>query len=687
MTIFCPSRSRLLGHSRRYLATQASTKTFGNQSKVPRLPVPSLKNLADKYLASCSPLLSPEEYNRTEAAVQEFIKPGGFGEELQKRLLDYDKTQENSWLEHIWLNKAYLEWREPSLINVNWWCQFVDHPEHPQDLLSKPPPKGVLSSFQIHRAAGLITNMLNFKEVVDSERLAPEYLRDKPLDMNQYKNQFGATRISASPADKIHTVWPASARHIIVLTRDQIYKVDVVRSDGSRVPIQEIERILYAVGQDSLSKQPQPAVGVLTAGDRDTCAKGMDKLRQLSQQNTQNLEIIKDALFAVCLDAHSTKKNIDLSHHQIFHNFNGHNRWFDKAIQLVVTSSGRSGVNGEHTPSDAVIPGKMFDFILSTEPAVDPPNSDGPALPAPQRLEWVVDEEVTALVREAETTAKALIKDTQSCLLQTDIYGARYIKEVAGASPDAYVQLALQLAWRRMPADGGHYTEPNNEPTAVYESASTRLFKHGRTETGRSLTKETWEFACAFDNDNILYDDKRSIFRKALAAQSAYMKDATFGKGIDRHMLGLRCMIKPEEQGKAEIFNDAAFTKSMTFRLSSSNMSPGTWFYGGFGPVVPNGYGINYAIGKDSLKFSISSKLSCKETDSFRYRDTLERTLKDMMILFPKRSEVWGMNWKEQHAQEKKEAAYLKTMKKLSNEYVAKKELIAQKYAPKTKEN
>lgn len=44
--------------------------------------------------------------------------------------------------------------------------------------------------------------------------------------------------------------------------------------------------------------------------------------------------------------------------------------------------------------------------------------------------------------------------------------------------PDAFIQMALQLAYRRL---HGHYT-------AVYETASTRLFLHGRTDTIRSFT-------------------------------------------------------------------------------------------------------------------------------------------------------------------------------------------------------
>ena len=54
--------------------------------------------------------------------------------------------------------------------------------------------------------------------------------------------------------------------------------------------------------------------------------------------------------------------------------------------------------------------------------------------------------------------------------------------------------MALQIAWKRM----------HDKPTAVYETASTRAFHHGRTETVRSLTSETWAMAEAFDSENVL---------------------------------------------------------------------------------------------------------------------------------------------------------------------------------------
>ena len=130
------------------------------------------------------------------------------------------------------------------------------------------------------------------------------------------------------------------------------------------------------------------------------------------------------------------------------------------------------------------------------------------------------------------------------------------------------------------------------------------------------------------------------MFKAALQSQSNYMREASLGRGIDRHLLGLRCMIQtPQEAESAQLFKDISYSKSTHFKLSTSNMSPGINFYGGFGPVYPDGYGINYAIDQDFLKFSISNKKSCSTTNGKEFRATLLRTLKDMIALSPKRLE------------------------------------------------
>lgn len=73
------------------------------------------------------------------------------------------------------------------------------------------------------------------------------------------------------------------------------------------------------------------------------------------------------------------------------------------------------------------------------------------------------------------------------CLLFID----KYTK--AKLSPDAYIQMAMQLAWYRTRGDF----------TATYETALTRFFLHGRTETIRTLSAESREFVLAMCKDEI----------------------------------------------------------------------------------------------------------------------------------------------------------------------------------------
>ncbi|XJO77038.1 hypothetical protein BDV3_001681 [Batrachochytrium dendrobatidis] len=653
------------------LNSTGAPRTFDNHEKLPRLPIPSLQNLADKYLSSCKPLLSSELFSESETRVKEFIAPNGLGERLQERLIEHDLKEPNSWLEGFWLKAAYLGWRESLLTNSNWWCLFVKPPNQPVDLLKKHPPSGVLSSFQIQRAAGIISNALTFKDLLDSQQIPPEYSGSTPLCMNQYRNLFSTTRVPGKYEDLLISKHPSRSTHIIVLTKDQIYKVEVLGKNGSRVSLKEIERQLYAVGQSSLEAAPQPAVCILTAAHRDVWFKAYSKLCSLSSTNQDNFKAINEALFAVSLDDHASFHNVNASHLQMFHNRGGRNRWFDKAISFIISSSGQAGVNGEHASADAVVPGNLIRFIVSHEPATDPVNANTTTqLPAPQRLDWTIDDEIQQCISTEIQLAKTMSASIDSCLLHTDVYGSRFIKEVAKTSPDAYIQLVLQLSYYRQ----------SGSVSAVYETVSTRGFKHGRTETVRSMSAETRAFVEAFDDDNILYDDKRDLFSKAIATQTSYMKQAANGQGIDRHLLGLQSMLTDEEKTQPSIFNDAGFSVSQTFNLSTSNMSPGDLFYGGFGPATSDGYGINYAIDTDEIKFSISSRNSSRTANAFKLRSTITRTLVDMLILFPKRTEVWGYGWLEKHKKEKKDANIFKKMQELSNTYRSNQKVIAARY-------
>ena len=83
-----------------------------------------------------------------------------------------------------------------------------------------------------------------------------------------------------------------------------------------------------------------------------------------------------------------------------------------------------------------------------------------------------------------------------------------------------------------------------------------------------------------------------------------------------------------EHESITKFFQDVNFTKSNTFILSTSNVSPGTFHYGGFGPVALNGYGVNYSIANDQLKFSISGWQSTTSTPA-QLKSNINKVLMD----------------------------------------------------------
>jgi Choline/Carnitine o-acyltransferase len=81
----------------------------------------------------------------------------------------------------------------------------------------------------------------------------------------------------------------------------------------------------------------------------------------------------------------------------------------------------------------------------------------------------------------------------------------------AKLSPDAFIQMALQLAWN---LDQG-------KPTAIYETASTRLYLHGRTEVIRSLSAESVRWVQAMNDPTELVRDHYIRIRYAHPSSKA----------------------------------------------------------------------------------------------------------------------------------------------------------------------
>ncbi|KAJ1823085.1 hypothetical protein LPJ56_000420 [Coemansia sp. RSA 2599] len=610
-------------HSTASNADAVSGGTFSCQAQLPRLPIPSLKDTATRYLKSIEPLLSTAEYARSEKAVSSFIGDGGMGPVLQQRLQEVDRQAEHSWLEDIWLKKAYLEWRGPSYINVNWFALIGDNPDFP---LVADVPRGHVTEQQVQRAARMITHMLEANEALNAQTMSVDMQKGQPMCMDQFKCQFGTTRIARMGCDELVHQYPATARHILVMYRNQAVELPVYNAAGRRASLAQIAAQLVqaarAVDKDIATSGPSPPVANLTAAHRDDWSQARELLEK-DAGNRESLASVDSALFGVCLDVDVDARDTadpERAAAVFAHSDAGANRWYDKAIQLVFLSNGRMGVNCEHSPVDALTTGRLLMEATSKErgPLRDiKPATD---LAPPKPLHWNVTAEVAEIVTKARGDARDLASNLRVLLGRAPEFGAQWIKTL-GVSPDAFFQVALQTAHLRQ----------HGRPVATYESASLRRFAHGRTETIRSCTSDAIAFARALDDRDVKLATKIEMFRRATATHTALTVAATGGQGVDRHLLGLRAQLQSEaEAARAELFTDPAYALSSSFVLSTSNVTPGDRFRGGFAPVVGDGYGVNYALDREDIKFSVSDWRSSSATDAAAFRETVKRTLVDL---------------------------------------------------------
>jgi len=180
--------------------------------------------------------------------------------------------------------------------------------------------------------------------------------------------------------------------------------------------------------------------------------------------------------------------------------------------------------------------------------------------------------------------------------------------------------MIIQLAYHKMYG--------TNRPT--YESAATRRFQQGRTETCRSVSDESVAFCNAMVDPEIPPEECVKKFRAALDAHVKYISDASDGKGVDRHLFGLKKCLK-EGEGLPEIFKDRAYTYSSTWYLSTSQLS--SEYFNGYGwsQVVDEGFGIAYMINENSIQFNIVSKGLGSERMSF-YLNEAAGDIRDMLL-------------------------------------------------------
>uniref|UniRef100_A0A286ZZX4 carnitine O-palmitoyltransferase n=1 Tax=Sus scrofa TaxID=9823 RepID=A0A286ZZX4_PIG len=603
------------------------TMLYSFQTSLPRLPVPAVQDTVSRYLESVKPLMKEAEFKRMTALAQDFAVSLGPRLQWYLKLKSWWAT---NYVSDWWEEYIYLRGRGPLMVNSNYYAM---------DLLYITP-----THIQAARAGNGIHAILLYRRKLDREEIKPILLGSTvPLCSAQWERMFNTSRIPGEETDTIQHL--QDSKHIVVFHRGRYFKVWLYY-DGRLLKPREIEQQMQRILDDPSEPQPGEAkLAALTAGDRVPWAK----CRQAyfgHGKNKQSLDAVEKAAFFVTLDEteqgyrkEDPDRSMDgyaksLLHGQCF------DRWFDKSFTFIVFKNGKMGMNAEHSWADAPIVAHLWEYVMSIDSFQLGYEEDGhckgdtnPNIPYPTRLQWDIPEECQEVIETSLSCANLLADDVDFHSFPFTTFGKGLIKKCR-TSPDAFVQLALQLA---------HYKDMGKF-SLTYEASMTRLFREGRTETVRSCTTESCNFVLAMVDPTQPVEQKLKLFKIAAEKHQHLYRLAMTGSGVDRHLFCLYVVSK-------YLAVDSPFLKevlSEPWRLSTSQtprqqvelfdleknpeyVSSG----GGFGPVADDGYGVSYIIVGDHLiSFHISSKFSCPETDSHRFGKHLKQAMTDIIGLF-----------------------------------------------------
>lgn len=541
------------------------------QESLPRLPVPTLEETASRYLTSLEPLLTPEKLEASKAAVQEFIKPGGIGHKLQEKLVARrEDPKHKNWIYEWWNDAAYLSYRDPVVPYVSYFYS------HRDDRKRRNPAK---------RAAAITTAALEFKSQVDQGTLEPEYMKKLPICMDSYKWMFNTSRVAAHPADHPVKHTAQENKHIVVVRKNQFFKV-MHEIGGKQLNTSELEQQFASVY--GLATETVAPVGALTTENRDVWANARQVLLEADPANAKAVDTIESASFLVCLDD-AAPVTLEERAHQYWHG-DGANRWNDKPLQFIVNDNGTSGFLGEHSMMDGTPTHRLNDHVndLIFNEKLDFGNPTvRPNLPKPEAVKFRVTPEVQSEIDRAVVDFNTVIGGHELAVQAYQAYGKGLIKKFK-CSPDAYVQMIIQLAYNKMYGV--------NRPT--YESAATRRFQLGRTETCRTVSNASIAWCASMADPAADDKTKVKLFRDAINSHLEYITAASDGKGVDRHLFGLKKLLEPGEEVPA-IYKDPAYAYSSSWYLSTSQLS--SEFFNGYGwsQVNDEGFGIAYMINEN----------------------------------------------------------------------------------------
>ena len=484
---------------------------------LPRQPIPPLADTLNACVRSVSPSLNSLQRLKSKLVFELY---GAAQAKQQQRLLEMARRHPTNWCA-AGLTRLWLSCRGGLPYTNNYVLLLEDDP-HAQSLTT--------------RAARLTVAALHLYQRIRAHALTPDVVANLPLEMDQYRRCYATHRRPHLHCDEVITV--SGSHHIAVLIDGEVHcmAVDLQRGAPSVGAAQQAYDHILENSEAAAMNDLAP--GMLTALPREQWARRRSEL-QKDSQNEQTLSLLEKALFVVCLDTGPAPGSMSGLTANL-RDGNGHNRHYDKSMQIVVMDNGKAGLCFERAAVDGSVAlgyaARLHheSLLLSTMEYAETPRS---SLIRTRAAAW----SLTPALKQRLCAAKKYISEARNQrgveTWTASQLGASRCKAL-DIGPDAVVQLAIQLAT----------SEVLGEMPTIFEPVQTRHFAGGRMDFIVPATSESLAAVRALrDPATNPYSAAAHLRRAAKAHQNQILR-AKSGRGLIAHLLALNA-VQAEEAG------------------------------------------------------------------------------------------------------------------------------------------
>lgn len=609
-------------------------QTYSLQSSLPAQPLPHVADTVSQYLLTMEPLLSPKEFDELSQDAKQFVEKESIP--LQ-RYLHFRHLYRSNYMSDWWEEAVYLRNRRSLMLGSNYGGLPVGH----DPVITK----------QSVQAACVMHALMELKLQLDREELPPVILFNTvPLCMAQYRHALATTREPHPIVDKIRTY--KSSRHFVILYRGRFFKISCrSKETGRALTYHELELAVQSILQapPSTEEPPEAHLAALTALDRDEWTRVRDEFFIADRVNQVALHTIESAVAFINLSEDEFWYDQFEANNRAGLHGTGDSLWFDKSLCLTISKNTITNISGEHSWGDAIVPAYLFELLtarllerIDKGTLLDKnghlqlgPDDTRSVDWRAERLLFHISPELSREIETAFTSAKALAATCDIVGSRVEGIGAATSKKL-GCSPDAFVQMAIQLAFFR---DQNHFTQ-------TYESGMLRFFVEGRTETIRTVSHASCAFVHAMENTAASEHERLQLLRAACEYHTDLSIKCMKGYGADRHLFALYVVATGTETTSK--FLDTFIRTPWKLSTSQIPYAPSTmkiWPLpdqpethpmqgGSFAPVSDDGYGVSYVLqGRDRVIVHVSANNKASNTSAQRMLERIQKALGEMAAL------------------------------------------------------